>query len=304
MKPINYLKSLLPSFTRVTALEDCRMTRLEITTVTHPAYESALRLFSSRKFESPELLADFEVFKRQVRGPSAPNTIVAIERSFKNLVTILDKIEEIINTNYGEEIAGAGMTYYKTAVLQMLETVGFASKYARRYLNYVLVVETSYMEDPQGEALANDLGAAIVPAEVRYLKENFITFCSVMSNLIKPVATLESQLQQIPDVVITDDNSKTLPHTAGESKIDPFSHGFIPVFLNPIYHVRMRVAEWQVDRLNNAKEEKKLLELRKLKMERAASGKKDASLDKQIDYIQGRIENLDAEIRRKEQEYA
>jgi hypothetical protein len=304
MNPINYIKSLLPSFTRVTALEDCRMRRLEITTVTHPAYEAALRLFNNRTFQYPELRSDFEVFKRHVRGPSAPNTVVAVERTFKNIVSILDALEEVINSNYGEDIAGAGMTYYKSAVLQLLESVNFATKYARRYLNYVLVVETSYIEDPQGEALANDLGAAIVPADVRYLRDNFLQFCTVMVNLTKPANVIEAQLKQIPDVTITDENAKTLPHTAGDSRIDPFSHGIIPVAMNPIYHIRMRVAEWQVDRLNNAKEEKKLLELRRLKMERSLAGKKDASLDKQIDYIQGRIENLDAEIRRKEQEYA
>lgn len=304
MKALSYLKSFVPSFSRVTALEDCRMTRLEITTVTQPAYEQALRIFNSRQFESPELRSDFEIYKRQVRPAGAPNLVVAIEHSFKNMVAILDLIENILNTNYGEEIAGAGLTYYKSTVLQLLETITEASKFTRRYLNYILVVETSYIEDPEGEAVANDLGAALVPAEIRYLKENFIRFCSIMVNLTKPVSTIESQLQQIPDVTVTDENARTLPHTAGESKIDPFSHGLIPVFLNPIYHIKMRVAEWQVDRLNRAKEEKKLLELRKLKMERVAAGKQDASLDKQIDYIQGRIENLDADIRQKEQEYA
>jgi len=304
MKALTYLQSLLPSFSRVTALEDCRMTRLEITTVTQPAYEQALRIFNNHKFESPELRSDFEIYKRQVRPAAATNLVVAVEHSFKNMVAILDMIEEILNKNYGDEIAGAGLTYYKSAVLQLLETVTEASKFARRYLNYVLVVETSYIEDPQGEAVANDLGAALVPAEVRYLKENFIRFCAIMTTLTKLVSAIESQLQQIPDVTVTEENAKTLTHTAGESKIDPFSHGLIPVFLNPIYHFKMRFAEWQVDRLNRAKEEKKLLELRKLKMERAAAGKQDASLDKQIDYIQGRIENLDADIRQKEQQYA
>src|SRR5205085_1966090 len=149
-------------------------------------------------------------------------------------------------------------------------------------------------DEAGGVTVVDEINQSIVPAEVRYLKDNFIQFCTIMANLIKPVTMIESQLQQIPDIVITDENSKTLEHTAGDSKIDPFSHGIVPICMNPIYHFRMRVAEWQVDRLNNAKEEKKLLELRKLKMERAKAGKKDAGLDKQIDYIQGRIENLDA----------
>lgn len=304
MKPWNFIQSLLPNFSRMTALDDCRLTKLEITTVTQPAYENAMRLFGNRKFLYPELAQDFEVFKRTVRPQAAPNTVVAVERVFKPMLSTLDMIERLIEKNYTDDIAGMGLTYQKASTLQMLESIAFASKYARRYLNYIMVAETSYIEDEQGLSIANDIGAAMVPADVRWLKDNFINFCTVISTLSRPTQAIEADLQRVPDVTITEQNVKTLAATAGEARLDPFMHGIVPIAMNPIYHIRMAVAEWQVDRLNTAKEEKKLLELRKIRMERSMAGKKDASLEKQIEYLQGRIENLDDSIRRREKQYA
>lgn len=304
MKPWNFIQSLLPNFSRMTALDDCRLTKLEITTVTQPAYENAMRIFGNRKFLYPELAQDFEIYKRQVRPQAAPNTVVAIERSFKTMLSTLDMIERLIEKNYTDDIAGAGLTYQKASTLQMLESIAFASKYARRYLNYIMVAETSFIEDDQGMAATTDIGAAILPADVRWLKDNFISFCSVMLTLSRPTQAIEADLARVPDVTITEQNAKTLAASTGEARLDPFAHGIVPLAMNPIYHTRLVVAEWQVDRLNTAKEEKKLLELRKLRMERAMAGKKDASLEKQIEYVQGRIENLDAHIRQKEKQYA
>ncbi len=284
MKALNYLKSLLPNFAKSTVLEDVRLTKLVLVTITEPSYSDAMRLFGSRKFANNDLKADWE--------------------NFKPMQTTLDLIETLIERDYNEDIAGAGVTYYKAAVLQMLESVSFAADYAMKYLNYVLVLETAELDDAEDISTADELASALVPAELRFIKERFIDFCTVMNTLSRPTATIKTDFESIPDINITEAGDAVVRGNIGAAKLDPFMHSLIPIQLNPIYHVRMRMAEWQNERHQQAKAEKDVLELRKLRMERMIQGKKDPALEQQIAYTQKRIDDLRASIRKTEAMYA
>ena len=305
MQALKFLKSLLPNFAKQTVLEDIRITRLVLMTVTVPAYEDSMRLFGNRKFANESLKKDWEVYKRNVKGANGANTIAAIEKALKPMLSTLDLIEKLVEKDYSDDIEGAGVTYYKAAVLQMLESISFAGDFASKYLNYALVIESIELgADEDGESLVDQLGASIVPAEVRFLRERFVDFCTVMDTLSKPTDKIKIDLDAIADVTITEAGDKIVTHSVGSAKLDPFRHGFVPLFMNPIYHVRMKVAEYQHYRYESAKEEKSMLELRKLKMERMQAGKKDPALDKQIEYIQKRIDDLAIQQRKVEEQYA
>ena len=79
---------------------------------------------------------------------------------------------------------------------------------------------------------------------------------------------------------------------------------FIPVWLNPIYHIGMRIAEWQAKRYKSAKEELSLLQLRKLNLERVSAGKPDAKIQSEIKYLEARIQGLNFDIDEMEKKYA
>lgn len=305
MKILDFLKSLLPNFSKMTVLEDIRTTKMVLTAVTMPAYQDAIKVFGGRKFANESLQKDWDTFKRSVKGLVAPNTILAIEKSFKPMLSTLDLIEQLVEKDYTDDIEGAGITYYKAAVLQMLESVAFAVDFANKYLNYVYVVEAAELaDDEDNAALIDEINAAIVPAEVRFLHDRFSDFCTVMDNLAKPTDKIRTEFEQIPDITISAAGDRVVQSTVGATKLDPFRHGFVPLAMNPIYHVRMRVADYQHYRYERAKEEKSMLELRKLKLERQQHGKKDAALEKQIEYTQKRIDGLAEKIREVEGQYA
>jgi hypothetical protein len=304
MKALNFLRSLLPNFAKQTVLEDIRTTRLVLTAITVPSYESSMRLFGSRKLANPGLLKDWEVYRRNVKGANGANTIAAIEKTLKPMLATLDLIEKLVEKDYSDDIEGAGITYYKAAVLQMLESVSFASDFALRYLNYVTVVESAEIRLDDDEEEADDAATILTPAEVRYVSDRFLDFCAVMDTLSKPSDKLRTDFEAIPDVVITASGDQVVSNSIGLSKLDPFRHGVVPLFMNPIYHVRMAVAEWQHLRYEKAKAEKEALELRRLRMERLLQGKKDPSIEKQLEHNQKRIEDLSALLRKTEEQYA
>lgn len=311
MKPLNFLKSLLPNFAKQTVLEDIRTTRLVLTTLTIPAYQDSLRIFGARKFSNDSLVKDWEIFRRNVKGASGPNTISAIEKSFKPMLGTLDLIERLVDKDYNDDIEGAGVTYYKAAVLQMVESIGFAAEYAAKYLNYALVVESAEIANEDGNVIGsdgdtqglNEISASIMPIELRYIHDRFLDFCNVMDTLSKPTDKIKNDFQSIPDVAVTESGDAIMAHTAGRT-LDPFNHGIVPIAMNPVFHIRMKIADYQHYRYEKAKAEKEALELRLMRMERLQQGKNDAALEKQIIYTQQRIDNLTIKIKKVEEEYA
>lgn len=302
MKPLKFLKSLLPNFAKQTVLEDIRTTRMVISVVTAPAYQDALKVFGNRKFANAGLVKDWDVYKRNVKGAFGANTIVAVEKSFKEMLAKLELIERLVEKDYNDDIEGAGVTYYKAAVLQMLESISFAADYATKYLNYVYVVEAGELSDDEN-GLADEINANIVPADVRFIHDRFLDFCTVMDVLSKPTDKVKQDFEQIPDLTITEAGDGVVSRSVGDSRLDPFRHGIVPLAMNPIYHVRMKIAEWQHGRYEKAKAEKEALELRKLRLERLLQGKNDPAIQKQIEYTQRRIDDLAEHLRKVETQY-
>lgn len=305
MKALNFIKSLLPSFAKSSVLEDCRMTKLVLVTTVQPTYEASLRLFNGRKFENAQLRADWDRYRHTVQGASGPNTIVAIEKTLKNMVSTLDMIEQLVERDYNEDIVASGISYYKASVLQMQESIHFAAEYALKYLNYVCVVETAAIESDEDNGHVSDIVAqAITPAEFRYLSDRFADFCIVMNTLTKPSSAVKQQLEKVPDIAVTDEGDKVVQHTIGDARLNPFKHDFVSARFNPIYHIRLQFANWQVGRVNEAKALKEMLELRVLRMKRAQEGKNDPQLEREIEHTQKRLDDARAFIRQKEMEYA
>lgn len=305
MKVSKFVATLLPSFTKDDVVEDIRITRMEIKESTQPAYHAAADIFRAWKFKHEPLRKDLEQFARMNPGqPGNPsgqlgNLFVRVDRAFPAILENLDEVEALIVKTFNQEIAGSGVTYLKANLLQFVEVAGFVSKYARKFLDYTYVVETGEYEDSINTYLKDN----VIQADLEWLSANFVSFCTAFKIASTPSATLRKAIYSIPDVVVTDDTASTLTATHGESKIDPMQLGFIPLWLNPIYHVRMFIAEWQASRYKASQEEMRLLQLRKLNLERLAQGKPDVALTRQIESLSGRIQTLNYKIMKMEKTY-
>ena len=286
MKLDQYLASLLPAFTKERVLEDCRMTSAELKETAIPLYDTAVKAFKGHKFKNEQVLDMQTVFGRVVKGHGG-GLLVGVQSALEQTLKNLDEIESMVDRVYSEEVAGVGMTYLKANLLQFTEWCSFVSKYSRRLLIYTLILETSEYPD-SGPTLSESLEEA----EVEWLKGHFVHFCTAVNAVAQPTDKIKSAIANIPDINITKDNYESLKSTMGEAKIDPFSVGLIPIWLNPIYHVRMAVAEWRADRYRGQKEEKKVVELRILNLKRMQENKPDARVQKEIDYSQTRLSKI------------
>lgn len=294
MKLKNFVASLLPSFGKDRVMEDIRLTRTEIKDITLPAFHQAAVAFKGHKFKSKQLEDQLTVFGRMVKGAGG-NPVEAIEKLLPIVLKNIDEVEDLAEKSFNEEIAGAGLTYMKANLLQVASALHFVSRFSRKFLLYIFVCETAEYEDG-GATIADSL----TPAEIEYIKTNFVTFCSTLNIVSGNPANIRKQLADVPDIVITSDNIDSLSATLGEKKLDPLAMGLIPIWLNPIYHVGMFVAEWQADRYKAAKEELRLVQLRKLNLEKLQSGKPDAHVQKEIAYLETRIQGMNYKIAKME----
>lgn len=307
MKPLNFIKSLLPSFSKQMMLDDIRTTRMTLSAVVIPSYHKSMSLFGSRKMANPILKEQSEQFRQQVRGANGANLIVSVEKAFVNILGTLDVIEALVEKDYTDTVESVGITYRKAAVLQMLESITFVSDYAMRYLNYAIVVETVEIGKDNADTgvQVDEVTTTFTPADLRFINDRFHDFCVSMQSFIKAPAALQADIAEVPDVVIDEKTDMVMSRTQALGSMDKFGHGLIPLPMNPIYFIRMRVANYQHHKYEKAKAEKEALELRMLRLQKVLKGgSADPTLEKQIELLQQRIDEQDQFIKKEEAQYA
>lgn len=286
MKIPEFLISLLPTFSKDRIVEDCTLTRAEIVEITQPMYAIAAPDFKNHKFQSEHMKTILGHFDRSFTSGSE-NFITKIEKGFKVMLANLDETKKIVEATYAEDAAGVGLTYLKANLLQIVEVIGFVSKYAKRLLLYTYSAETEQFEG-SGTVFTD----SITPSEIEWLKVNVMAFTRAFTIATTPTSEFQRALSQVPDLVVKQESAEAMNATLGEKKLDPLGLKFISVWLNPIYHVKMFVAEWQTDRYHEAKAEYSLLQLHSLHLKMLKEKKPDAGLKKQIEYTENRVQKL------------
>jgi hypothetical protein len=299
MKVDKFLSTLLPSFERSKVKEDIGLLREELKDVVLPVYDSAVKVMKNRKFLAQPIVEFDKHFKDNVKTPFRGNFIVVTHQALDNAYKNLDMLEEMVEKYYTDEIFRDALTYLKINILQYVQAISFAARFSRTLLLWTYAAEVNAVENN-----AEEMGHELTPGERQWISENAATYFRCITIISAPKRDVEKKFADIPDVIATEENQQFLPKTVGVARMDPFMFGLIPVVLNPIYHVRMAVAEWQVSRHRAAMEEKRMLEFRLLQLKQAEEGKKDAKLQQQIEYTEGRLQKINYKLKKMEEKYA
>lgn len=290
-----YVSSLLPSFEKSRIEEDIRVLKEELTDNTLPPYQASSEHFKSGSFHSKETKQFDQMFSKSVK----------IERSFQGLypVTIfhilsnsletLNLLEGQLDKYFGRDVASGAMTYSRANFLRLIELIGFTSKYSRRLLLW------TYNEEKK--AHGRTIGQPFTKAEYDWLFNNRHAFLTGMNILAKKPKELLGVLANIPDMIVVPEETDVAEQTVGSQKLDPLKMGIIPIVLNPVYHIGMAIAEFQVARYKAGVEERRSLEYRLLALKELTDGKEDARLEQQIEYTENRIKKLNHKLAKMEE---
>lgn len=286
MKLVDYIKSLLPRFNKDRLTEESRITLSELETIAIPSYKASLETLKTRNFSSKKIQEMERTFKRNVKSSGKANIAEAIFDSLEVLLKNHKTIEGFIEKTFEDEVIIAGVSVLKVNLIRLLELHAFCTRFSLKLLNYFYILETA-------EVGANDkyVKDSLSAGEIAWIEEHFLTFCLALSACTKSEKELTDIITTIPDVILADGAEAAIA-AVGEDRADPFSTRGLGFTSNPIFHLRLVVASYQVSRYKEKKELKTILELRLLNLQRNLQKNPDAALEREIEYVQSRVDKL------------
>ena len=292
-----YLQSIIPAFSRDQVQEDLEDIEKEIDKHVLPIFAIANTDLGSGKLLSANATSFEDIFEKNVSFKYKGNHISAIYESMKNAKELTKLLQRLVDENFAIDVTKAGFDLLRTNIMQLTEILSFTVRYARRHLNYIVLSEMGQYKDLKIEDY-------FTAGERDWIKNGRMAFIKGIDIIHKPAGEIETKLKTIPSVLVTPETVDTTHGVFGKDKTDPLDLRFIPIVLNPIYHIRIRIAEWQAAKYQEAKEERSMVELRLLSLKELKSGKDNARLEQQIEYNQERLSKLTAKIGRMEENYA
>ena len=293
MKLSKFLSVLLPTFEKGRLLEEIQVVRSEVKEMTLPPYEQAGEFYRTAKLHAKTTQKYDTDFAKGVSPRAKGNYIVIVRDVLKGLDDRLDVINRLVEKAFSKDVVSSRISFLRANLMQYAEVASFASRYARRLLLWTLGEEQENAEYkiPKGLTKADSL----------WIQENRSNFIQCLSILAIETNKMEGMFGAIPDAVVSPTDVQMVEQTLGATKVDPFGFGLINARLNPIYYIRMAVAEWQVSRYKAAVEEKRALEYRLLIIKDGSEP--DAKLQQEIEYTEGRLAKLNKKIADMEEDF-
>lgn len=296
MQILEFIKSLLPSFTKDRLVEDARVTKEELKLAVLPAYEAALPLTTTKKFKSKELQDFNEQFSRHATLASGDNVIGSIAKGLTKVIEFQEAVEVLIDKKFDKDVLVSAVSAYRANLIQAQSTVSFVSRFAMDFLNYAYILET--------EALGSDASYAknsLSGGDIEIINERFVEFAKAFQLVAKRGKDVTKDLDKVPEVIVGV-SPEAVAAVFDKPKLDPLGFGTLRGFTgSPIYSIRMVVAEWQVNRYKRMENTKRVLEMRLLNLQGIQDKNPNARVQQQIDYIQSRVDRYADQMRKQEE---
>lgn len=300
MDIFKFVGKLLPRIERSEIAEDLRTTSKEVTNVAVPSWASAADHFKISKPISEEVKDLQLLFNRSFnfrRASKNINFITDISVRLKNLESNVLHIQSILDDVLEKDIITAGLTVRSAFVIRSAGNMSMVSRYLLSLLNYIYTMETMARNEEVLDALS------ISKDEIKYVERNFDTFVKMFGEYTQLPEEFKQAIVNIPEAYVNKATQAALANMVAATTLDPFqTSGVAGLIGNPIYSVRMVIANWQNERYLSAQSKKNQLENRLAYLEMQAHGKKDPILEKEIMQLQDRIEQLDYKLRETDKE--
>lgn len=295
----DYLKSLLPKFGKDKVAELARQTQNELTSFVIPSYIEAEKGLGARAFKAPKILELTNILKRNVKVDKPNDNIISIIRKKLEQISKNNQIiESHIVESLEDDVVIAGVTILKVNLLRLIETTNFVARYSSKLLNYIYILETA--------AVGGDMRYiqdSLSKGEIIWLEERFLDYAVALGILSRTDREISSILNSLPEAIVEDSSSNAALATIGETKFDPFGFRRLSGFTySPIFHFRLIAANYQANKYKEQKELKTVLQLRLLNLKNSQTGTPNPKLEREIEYVQRRIDRISDDIRRAEQE--
>jgi hypothetical protein len=297
MSLLDFIKTMVPNLDKDDIMEDIRVTKDELVQIAIPSYEEANLYFGNKKLTSKAALDLVAVFERNYRSRLGKRTVSVIDEigeALKVVYTNLKATEDAIETLVSKTTLTETITARKAVLVRMAEQMSYASRMSIDFLNLIYTYE---------QIEANVEYAEVTVYQKKHVIPNVALFAKVLEAHTFNPADFKRKVDNIPEIIIDKDGFDAASSIYKRELIDPIDGPMLQGFeMNPIYHFRLMIAEWQANRYKSYKEKKKLLEVKLLRLRLLREGKRDPKLDKEIDYIESLVGKLEYSMSKMEED--
>ena len=287
MEISKFVQGLKSLFTRDELAQSCQATNKKIQRNVLPEIRNLQVLFETHKPKSKEFKLASTACRRETGSTEVFDVLV---KALNNSLQTLDMVEQTAIKVFAEEEASAALPFKKATYARLVANVTFVADYSLKLMNWLVAGELGSVDEQHSKA------------EIEYLEGMMPTYFKVVDSLLSNVASVERMIESLPEVPASERAEAAIISSLGERKGDPLGVNRlslpikISVKYNPFYLIATMVADWQVRSYKATEEEVKLLQLRRLRLEKLAEGKNDPKLEQEIEHLSSRVTQLNYEL--------
>ena len=258
-----------------------------------PEYTKAAKFFDG-KFKAKLTKELNTKFQR-----NSKNKDFMLDMVSSRLPTLLTNVQTLLKLTprlVGKTLLKNGLTTKSATVVRSIEQLNFVTLYALEVLSYC------YVREMEVNGSDNHDIVKLLPAKVEMIEVNIANFALLLDHYTSPKFNIEQQLASMVDVVASQDNYEALLATYSISKIDPTPNIPIQGFDGWIfYELGKQWVEWEAKRYKLNVDKHRKLELQLAYLKNLQSQSNNPSLEKEILYLENRIDKLEYSIRQAEE---
>ena len=199
----------------------------------------------------------------------------------------LDFLDSFVDKKFPSIVTEATVTGLTGSIVKLVSDLSAMSNYILDFLNYALSIE------------AND-GSKLSRIQIERIKTGMSTYMVLYKNYTGSLKKIEQELPNVSNEILNFDQPNLgmlnvfLNKTGKIIKL-PTSNGFVG---NPFYHIRLWMMDREIEKFEADKERKRLLELKvlALNMDKEVDGVDLNKINKQIEYYEEKIQDLEYKI--------
>lgn len=289
-----YVKSLKGVTSKDEVLNALDAVQQDLSTKVTPIVSTAAAAFKTIKPKSEMVLGYEERYREAFRLGRNASVVEDLRDRLHAVQKNLDLLGQEIRKTMPETVAQSSIDHRSAVMMQLVDNASFLNRFCRRFIEAITIYETESVgmyEDYQKDNLTK--------GEAAWVENNFPFFLEVLEALSD--AQFKKKFDEIPTVKVdpdSDDNNALF----GRLKMDPFKMGFIPVSLNPFFHIGKWIVEFQAWRYKEAQDDLRRTQQRILLLEEAKQGKSNPQIEKELKIQRDKSEGLTYKINKAEEE--
>lgn len=217
-----------------------------------------------------------------------------ILNNLSNVRSYFDIIEKDVKAAFSVQFTNSNMSYERANVLKLIEALAFYIRYGRKFMMFVIAQEAL--------AVGKATPPKWTPAESEWIDSNMDQFAGLYLAMSLPPSEFKSRMNKASNAIVDPATFQLAQQSLGIQKTDPLEmDGFSPR-VNPFLLLGKIVAEMQVARYHEAREECYGLQLRLQELKELSAGEPaNPVFQRQIQAYEKRISEYVYEMSRIEE---